>query len=112
MDQPTLEYLSKNLTEFAAGVLIGTIFGYASSRSRSEDKLVDKPELGKLGYATLLSFVKDSVTMGLAHLGMGSETSIMKVAQGDIGDIVGLYVGFHVGKTIEKGLSRGYRSRD
>jgi len=112
MDQPTLEYLSKNLTEFAASVLVGAGIGYANSRSRSEDKLVDKPELSKLGFATLLSFVKDPVTMGLAHLGMGSDTSIMKVAQGDIGDIVGWYVGFYVGKAIDKGLSRVYRSRD
>ncbi|MBI4144205.1 hypothetical protein HY486_03075 [Candidatus Woesearchaeota archaeon] len=111
MDQPTLEYLSRNVGEFIGGVIGGAVVG-SSSRVFIGDVLVNQPELSKLGCAALLGFANDPLQVGAGYLGMTSETSMMKAAQGDIGNIFGWYVGFHLGKAIHKGMNRVYRRRD
>ncbi len=106
MDEQTLEYILQNIVEFVGGLAGGTYVGYTSSRSKKG--VFNKPELSKLGYATLSNFIMNFIQMGLAHLGIGPETTIMKATQGEIGGIMGWYVGFHVGGLIDKVLEKIY----
>lgn len=108
MDQPTLDYILRNASEFIASSVVGTVIGYQNSRLRIEDKFGDSSELNKLGHATLLTFVTDPVMIGLSLVNIGSQTDIIKATQGDIGSIAGWYVGFHLGKLINKGLEKRY----
>ncbi len=105
MDQQTLEYLVSNTTEFIVGIALGTGLGYLSSRSRSEDRLVDTPEMTKIGYATLITLLNNPIAIGLTNLGFGTNENLMKAAQGDMGNVLGLYAGFCLGKAIDRGLS-------
>ena len=101
MDQATVEYISKNFVEFTAGIICGTGLGYVTNKTRSVDRPVDKSEMHKLGYATLVTLITDPIDVGLSHV-LGSNTSIMKATQGDIGGILGWYIGLHMGNWISR----------
>ena len=92
MDQPTLEYLAKNATEFISGIIGGTIFSYRMNRNG----LLDRHQIILLGYAFIGSGLLDIVEMA------GLDFTLMKAAQGDIGNSLGLYLGLNMGRMISK----------
>ena len=104
MEKETLEFMMDNLREFVASAIIGTGVGYVSNRSRNKNKLVDKPEISKIGYSTLLTFLGDPIRVGLG-------ASFTRATKGNLGSILGWYAGFHLGKILNKGVGKLYESR-
>jgi len=111
MEPSLLEYSVRNVTEFLVDAGAGILIGYTTTRIGAERYFPGKPQMSKLGWATLASFNIDAISLIPSDLGLSSKT-IMEAAQGDIGSILGFYVGFNIGKVIDIGLSKIYRNRN
>ena len=101
MDEATLEYITKNCTEFIGGTMAGAVVGYLSANSSNPQRLVDRPTSSKIIFSTIISFIVDPITILLYP-----KTTINKEVQGNLGNILGLYVGLGIGKAINHAFNK------
>ena len=87
------DYVSKNLHEFATGLAIGTFLGYKYLKA---DVTNSKRALL---YSAVATFVTDVSEAGVAYLAF-ENAHIAKALYGDIGNMLGWYIGLNLGKLL------------
>ena len=105
MDPQILQLLDNNVEEFISNIMLGTIVGFLDSHfGEEEDKIVNKPEMSQLGYVTAVTYLFDILfsLMDAANLRM---SYIPQRFSGNLGSILGLYLGLKVGKLTDKALT-------
>ena len=102
MDQTALDFivLTREIASGIEGAVIGTIIGSATSIG-GINRLIDKP-VKRLIAAALLTAAFDLVEIVYYYLNGEDANIIAKAAQGDIGNTIGLYFGWTIGRRLHK----------